>query len=100
MRCEYKRRVFCSLLALHLLQSILFGHIYHIIDEPINTVGGSVEDDKSALASVMCVGAPYVTLWLLDLHLYLASTSGCLAALADPSFTLLRLRVDRNFMLK
>ena len=48
----------CSLLELHQFQSIMFGHLYHMIDVPMNSVGGLIEDDKSAVASVVCVLAP------------------------------------------
>ena len=58
MRCEYKRCVPCSLLELKQLQSIMFGHIDHMIDVPMNSVGGLIEHYKSAVASVMCVVAP------------------------------------------
>ena len=58
MRCECKRRVPCSLLELHQLQLIMLGHINHMIDVPMNSVGCLIEDDKSAVASVMCVVAP------------------------------------------
>ena len=34
--CEYKSRVPCSLLLLHQLQSIMFKHLYHVIDVPMN----------------------------------------------------------------
>ena len=51
MRCEYKRRVPCSLLQLRQLQSIMFGHICHLIDVPMNSVGGLIEDYKRQVAS-------------------------------------------------
>ena len=55
MRCEYKRRVSCSLLELNQLQQVMFGHLYHVIDVPMNSVGGLIEYYKSAIASVMCM---------------------------------------------
>ena len=58
MRCIYKRRVLCLLLELHHLKSIMFGHIYHMINVPVNSFGGLIEDYKSAVASVMCVVEP------------------------------------------
>ena len=58
MRCEYKRRVPCSLLELHQLQLIRFGHLYHVIDVPMNSVGGLIKDYKSAAAFVVCMLAP------------------------------------------
>ena len=57
MRSEYKRRIPCSLLELHQLQLIRFGHLYHMIDVPIHSVGGFIENDKSEVASVVCVVA-------------------------------------------
>ena len=76
MRCEYKRRAPCSLLELHQLHLIMIGHLNHVIDVPMNFVGGLIEDYKSAVVSVVCVLAPVVTPWLINVHLYLASTSG------------------------
>ena len=42
--------VSCSLLELHQLQLIRFGHLYHVIDVPMNSVGGLIKDYKSAAA--------------------------------------------------
>ena len=36
----------------------MFGHICHLIDVPMNSVGGLIEDYKSKVASVVCVVAP------------------------------------------
>ena len=58
MRCEYKRRVPCSLLELHQLHLIMFGHINHVIDASMNSIGGLIKDYKSQVASVVCVLAP------------------------------------------
>ena len=58
MRYEYKRRAPCSLLELRQLHLIMFGHLYHVIDVPMNSVGGLIEDDKSAVVSVVCMLAP------------------------------------------
>ena len=40
----------------------MFGHLYHVIDVPMNFVGGLIEDYKSAIAIVMCVVAPVCNL--------------------------------------
>ena len=45
-------------------------------DVPMNSVDGLIEDDTSAVVSVVCVLAPVVTPWLINVHLYLDSTSG------------------------
>ena len=79
MRCGYKRRVPCSLLELHQLQSIMFGHSYYMINVPMNAVGGLIKDDNSAVTSVMYVLAPVCNPLaskcpLVNVHLYLAST--------------------------
>ena len=64
-----------------------------MIDVPMNSVGGLIEDYKSAVASVVCVVAPVCDPWLINVHLYLDSTSG---PLAEPVFALLRFRVERD----
>ena len=61
---------------LHQLQSIMFGHLYYMIDVPMDPVGGLIEDYKSAVAFVMYVWHPCVTSWLINVHLYLDSTVG------------------------
>ena len=50
--------------------------ICHLIDVSMNSVGGLIEDYKRKVASVVCVGRPCTTPWLINVHLYLASTSG------------------------
>ena len=86
MRCEYKHCVPCSLLKLHQLHLIMFGHLYHMIDVPMNSVGGLIEDYKSAVASVVCVVAPVCD----------PLANKCPLVLAEPVVALLRLRVDRD----
>ena len=76
MRYEYKRRAPCSLLELRQLHLIMFGHLYHVIDVPMNSVGGLIEDDTSAIAYVVRVLAPVCSPLALIIHLYLDSTSG------------------------
>ena len=96
MRYEYKRRAPCSLLELRQLHLIMFGHLYHVIDVPMNSVGGLIEDDTSAIAYVVRVLAPVCSplayKYPLVLGQYLRVRP---AALAKPVFALLRLRVDR-----
>ena len=55
---KYKHCAPCLLLKLHQLQLIRFGHIYHVIDVPMNSVDGLIEDDKSEVVSVVCVLVP------------------------------------------
>ena len=76
MRCEDKRRVPCSLLELHQLQLIMFGHIDHMINVPMNSVGGLLGDYKSKVAFVVCVVAPVCDPLALKCPLVLVSTSG------------------------
>ena len=44
-----------------------------MIDVPINSVDGLIEDNKSAVASVVCVLALCVNSWLINVYLYLNS---------------------------
>ena len=36
----------------------MFDHLYYMIDVPMNSVDGLLENDKSTVASVVCVVAP------------------------------------------
>ena len=36
----------------------MFVYIFYVIDVPMNSVGGLIEDDKSAVVSVVCMLAP------------------------------------------
>ena len=36
----------------------MFDHLYYMIDVPMNFVDGLIENDKSEVASVVCVVAP------------------------------------------
>ena len=63
MRCEYKRRAPCSLLKLAgpaLVDHVR--HFYHVIYDLMNFVGGLIEDDKSEVASVVCMLEPVCNL--------------------------------------
>ena len=57
-----------------------------MIDVPMNSVGGLIEDYKSAVASVVCVVAPVCD----------PLANKCPLVLAEPVVALLRLRVDRD----
>ena len=41
-----------------LLQLIRFGYIDHVINDPMHSVGGLIEDDKSEISADVCVVAP------------------------------------------
>ena len=46
----------CSLLELHQFQLISFGHIDgHVIHDPMNSVGGLIEDNESKVIASVCM---------------------------------------------
>ena len=83
------------MLKLHQLQLIRFGHLYHMIGVPMNSVGYLIEDYKSKVASVVCLMAPACNLLANKCPLVLGQypKSGP-AALAETVFALIPLRVD------
>ena len=67
-----------------------------MLDVPMNSVGVLIEDYKSAVASVLCVVAPVCNPLTYICPLVFGEYLRSVAALIEPVFALLCLRVDRD----